>query len=466
MPGTGVEARRPREARSRPRRARRSTVSDVSAMSVDSTTTRRRPGGDGASAASCSASDSAPASGDDVDVARQIEPTSAASVRRISPMPGRNTSTSPLSSRTAVRTTSATACSTRARRSIGRQRTSTGNMRPALSIIGASLRRRRGLGNQPRRVRGGRHRQQPQVGPDRACRRRVPTPGRGRSGRLRSWTSSKITRPTPGNSGSCCRRRVSTPSVTTSIRVVDADVALVAGLVADGVADLAHRVGRPCVRRRRVARRRGSSITIRGARAKARRAGRAERGWSCRRRAERRSPPARSASATRNGPDARRPAGRGAGAARDRSRREGHVGSAERPANRGTGPGRRPSGSRRTPVGRRGDRPRRPHATRRGSIPRRTAATSPSTRMNTNAGSCARVPTPSTNERSGSQNTRNSSHSGPRNALRVVRVGGDDEVHPRVGAAEALRGSAPRSSGSTSSRWCTDRARRSPGGTW
>ena len=39
-----------------------STVSDVSAMSVASTT-RRRPGGDGASARSCSSSDSAPASG-------------------------------------------------------------------------------------------------------------------------------------------------------------------------------------------------------------------------------------------------------------------------------------------------------------------------------------------------------------------------------------------------------------------
>ncbi len=38
-----------------------STVSDVSAMSVDNTT-RRRPAGDGANARSCSSSESAPAS--------------------------------------------------------------------------------------------------------------------------------------------------------------------------------------------------------------------------------------------------------------------------------------------------------------------------------------------------------------------------------------------------------------------
>ena len=37
--------------------------------------------------------------------------------------------------------------------------------------------------------------------------------------RLRSWTSSKITAATPGSAGSFCSRRVSTPSVTTSIRV-------------------------------------------------------------------------------------------------------------------------------------------------------------------------------------------------------------------------------------------------------
>ena len=37
--------------------------------------------------------------------------------------------------------------------------------------------------------------------------------------RLRSWISSKTTRPTPASDGSCWRRRVRMPSVTTSIRV-------------------------------------------------------------------------------------------------------------------------------------------------------------------------------------------------------------------------------------------------------
>ena len=38
-------------------------------------------------------------------------------------------------------------------------------------------------------------------------------------GRLRSCTSSNTTRPQPSSDGSCCSRRVSTPSVTTSMRV-------------------------------------------------------------------------------------------------------------------------------------------------------------------------------------------------------------------------------------------------------
>ena len=37
--------------------------------------------------------------------------------------------------------------------------------------------------------------------------------------RCRSWNSSKTTIPTPGREASDCRRRVSIPSVTTSIRV-------------------------------------------------------------------------------------------------------------------------------------------------------------------------------------------------------------------------------------------------------
>ena len=37
--------------------------------------------------------------------------------------------------------------------------------------------------------------------------------------RLRSWNSSNMTRPTPSSAASCCNMRVSTPSVTTSMRV-------------------------------------------------------------------------------------------------------------------------------------------------------------------------------------------------------------------------------------------------------
>jgi sugar/nucleoside kinase (ribokinase family) len=39
-------------------------------------------------------------------------------------------------------------------------------------------------------------------------------------GKLRSWTSSKMTSAVPAKVGSCCSRRVSTPSVRTSIRVI------------------------------------------------------------------------------------------------------------------------------------------------------------------------------------------------------------------------------------------------------
>ncbi len=54
--------------------------------------------------------------------------------------------------------------------------------------------------------------------------RRAPCTSRHRASarsacRLRSWNSSKITRPTPESSGSPCRRRVRMPSVSTSRRV-------------------------------------------------------------------------------------------------------------------------------------------------------------------------------------------------------------------------------------------------------
>ena len=83
-------------------------------------------------------------------------------------------------------------------------------------------------------------------------------------GTLRSWTSSKITRPTPGSSGSCCSRRVSTPFGDDLDPRVAADATLVASLVADEAADLGSEATPPsAVRRLAVASRRGSSITMR-----------------------------------------------------------------------------------------------------------------------------------------------------------------------------------------------------------
>ncbi len=210
-----------------------STVSEVSAMSVDSTT-RRRPDRDGANAASCSASDSAPASAktstSGPTVSRSID-----SLRRISPMPGRNTRTSPVCSRSARLTAATTSGSIRLappgpgrdgrppRRppalrpppvgDRGAQCISTSNMRPSLSITDASSRAVRPSTSGVADIASSRS-------SGRIVEATSSASARPRSVvRLRSCTSSKITRPIPGSSGSFCRRRVSTPSVTTSMRV-------------------------------------------------------------------------------------------------------------------------------------------------------------------------------------------------------------------------------------------------------
>ena len=95
----------------------------------------------------------------------------------------------------------------------GAQCISTSNMRPALSTTGASSSAVRpstsGVADMASNRRSGR-----------IVDTTSSASARPRSVvRFRSCTSSKMTRPTPGSSGSFCRRRVSTPSVTTSRRV-------------------------------------------------------------------------------------------------------------------------------------------------------------------------------------------------------------------------------------------------------
>ena len=133
-------------------------------------------------------------------------------------MPGRNTSKSPSSSSSARSTTDATAASTRSLRCLGSQRRSIGWVRPSLMTTGAG----------PVSVARSRANMAVSAVADIATIRRsgrsvAPTSSvsaRPRSVvRLRSWTSSNSTAATPGSSGSCCRRLVSTPSVSTSMRV-------------------------------------------------------------------------------------------------------------------------------------------------------------------------------------------------------------------------------------------------------
>ena len=115
-----------------------STVSEVSARSVDSTTLRR-PAGAGATAESWASAGSEPWSRWTSTAARPSAPlrSSAWAVRLISPIPGRNTRTSPDDSDNAVSIAEVVTASRRSRRCLGRQRTATGWVRPGAEITGA-----------------------------------------------------------------------------------------------------------------------------------------------------------------------------------------------------------------------------------------------------------------------------------------------------------------------------------------
>ena len=199
-------------------------------MSVDSTT-RRRPGADGASARSCSSIGRAPASAK-TSTSSGSPAARAWAVRLISPMPGRNTSTSPDSSRTARRTAASVACSMRLTALAGHP-PHLDRMHPPLALdhgrLGEHGRQRRDVGRR-------RHGQHPQVGPQRGAgveRERQAEIGRQvafvdlvedhqpDAGQLRSdW---RATGQDALGDHLDARRR--------------ADPAFVAGLVADGLAD-------------------------------------------------------------------------------------------------------------------------------------------------------------------------------------------------------------------------------------
>ena len=107
----------------------------------------------------------------------------------------------------------------------------------------------------------------------------------------RSCTSSRITAATPSSPGSDCSRRISRPSVITSMRVAAETARIEPGAVADRAADRLAEQGRHAGGRGaggEPARLQHQDRAHR--RATARRAGRAAPAWSCRRRA---APPAR-----------------------------------------------------------------------------------------------------------------------------------------------------------------------------
>ena len=231
-----------------------STVSDVSAMSVASTT-RRRPGGDGASARSCSSGPSAPAR----RCTSTSTPASCSAVREISAMPGRKASTSPGSSRSAVNTADTTAGSIRSSRVRGRQRMSTGYVCPALSTIGAGVAEQ---ASEAGRVGGGRHGEDAQVRAQR--RRRIERQGEAEvGGEVALVDLVEDDEPDAWQLGillQAAREDTLGDHFDAGER---ADAALVPGLVADESADdcpVSVAMRRAAAR---VARRRGSSTTIR-----------------------------------------------------------------------------------------------------------------------------------------------------------------------------------------------------------
>ena len=230
-------------------------------MSVASTT-RRRPGGDGARARSCSSTPSAPARG-----RTSTEPASTSvsrsRQRMISPTPGRNTSTSPSFSVSASATAADSALEPVAALARRATRMSTG-MSPSGDLDRSVRRRPRRRGEQSRescRVGGCRHREDAQVGSQRRGHVERSARGRGR------WEVALVhlVEQHRGDAGQF-RVVLQPPGQHALGEHLDSrrrpDVALVAGLVPDEVAD--RWPARSAIRRAaaRVANRRGSSTTI------------------------------------------------------------------------------------------------------------------------------------------------------------------------------------------------------------
>ena len=253
-PGAGVERGRAGQPPSTTTRTP-STVRLVSAMSVASTTWRR-PGGAGASAASCSPAGRAPysgwtsTSGRPTAASAQVECVGyrAGSRRR----PAGTTEHVALGLGPPARrphggpTTAGFEARRRGRRGQPTG-TSTGNGRPALARhdrcpgagVAAEQRRHPARRRAWPTSRGGAGRAAGAGG------RRGPGPGRGRPAGCARGTRRRSTSPTPSSDGSRCSRRVRMPSVTTSIRVAGPTRPVVAGAVADGVADLLRRAAPP-----------------------------------------------------------------------------------------------------------------------------------------------------------------------------------------------------------------------------
>ena len=234
-----------------------SIVRLVSAIDV-ARTILRRPGGDGAIASSCSSAAIVPCRAKTRGPFGPTRSRTRSAIRRISPAPGRNTSTSPEVSASARCTAIGTASIARVPVRGATQCVSTGKARPCAVTTGAPP--RSAATRSPSSVadittmrKSGRS--------SSAVRSASASPVSATT--LRSWNSSKITQHTPSSVGSLASIRVSTPSVTTSMRVA-------------GPLSVSPRTRKPtssptwpplstAIRRAaaRAASRRGSSITIR-----------------------------------------------------------------------------------------------------------------------------------------------------------------------------------------------------------
>ena len=186
---------------------------------------------------------------------------------------------------------------------------------PALVTMGASPSSRR----HPRAVERGRHHQQAQIRRAGGAWLPAPAPGRDRRPGCARGIRRRCTRPTPSSAGSSCSMRVRMPSVTTSMRVCGPTSRVQPHAIADGLADRLAQQCAPCAApRRAAASRRGSSMTMRRPRARARRAAPAAPAWSCRRPAGPAAPRRRRRQARRRAPARRRPPAAGSTRRRDR----------------------------------------------------------------------------------------------------------------------------------------------------